>query len=75
MARYRITNYKNEGYIVQDRSWRDVPFTWNTHREPYYWCYRIFGTIEEAKKYLKEYIEKEKKYKEEVKKMKYTEYL
>ncbi len=74
--KYRIKNKNKEGYIIQERCWLIFPvWYWYTYTEPFTRFDKVFITIEEAKKYLKQEIEKEKKYKEEVKKMKYTEYL
>lgn len=69
MKKYRIKNYYNQGYIVQERT---LIFVWYTFLENrLHGGYKLFSTIEEAKDYIKE----RKKRDIEIKKAKHIEYV
>ena len=73
MKKYRIINHYNKGYIVQERYWI---FFWYALID----CYPLrttkrFSSIDEAKDFIKEKIERDKQYKKELKDAKYQEYV
>jgi len=69
MKKYRIRNYYTSGYIVQERM---LLFSWYTLMDNHFLrTKKVFDTIEDAKDYIKEIIERKK----ELKKAKYIEYV
>ena len=68
MKKYRIRNYHESGYFVQERMFF---FMWNTSTVGGHLAsVKVFSTIGEARKYIDERIERKAKIKE----AKYIEY-
>jgi hypothetical protein len=70
MKQYRIKNYENAGYIVQERDWL---IFWNTFST--FACYGITDKIFKSKETAEDFVEKQKEIKRQIKKAKYIRYL